>query len=112
MPTARLRRTPSLSNKSQLEVMQMVRDGRLSTEQALDWAERREKQEAVPKLSNSMQIKILSLVKSGEMTHDQALAYAQEKEEEEVRTGRGEREGEEDARKTGARLCSQLPPPP
>eukprot|EP00911_Craspedida_sp_UC1_P002209 UC1_evm1s1688 len=92
LPHSTLQRSMSLSNRSQLEVMRLVRDGKLTQSQALDWAARRSQDEtSMPKLDSAAQLRILGRVKEGLMTQDEALAEGRrlEQEAEESRVAGG-----------------------
>eukprot|EP00730_Choanoeca_flexa_P014496 TRINITY_DN6361_c0_g1_i1.p1 TRINITY_DN6361_c0_g1~~TRINITY_DN6361_c0_g1_i1.p1 ORF type:complete len:343 (+),score=97.37 TRINITY_DN6361_c0_g1_i1:103-1131(+) len=79
-----LRRTFTLSNKSQLEVMKMVKNKQLTVEQALALAAEKEEQETSPALSNEAQLELLMSVKGGQMTQEEALAQAKQRSKQEA----------------------------
>ena len=67
---------PKLSSKAQLEMMNLVKDGKLKHADALDWAQARYEKEVVPVLTNEQQLDILNKVKLGRMSIDEALSQA------------------------------------
>eukprot|EP00045_Choanoeca_perplexa_P010162 m.101632 g.101632 ORF g.101632 m.101632 type:complete len:338 (+) comp15178_c0_seq3:87-1100(+) len=73
-----LRRTFTLSNKSQLEVMKLVKDKQMTVEEALAFAAQKEEQEASLSLSNEAQLQLLMSVKSGQMTQEEAVEQARQ----------------------------------
>ncbi len=70
---------PKLTSKSQLEMMQLIKDGKLSTNGALDWAQDRNAKETIPVLSNEEQLDLMNKVKLGRITVDDALSMAASK---------------------------------
>ncbi|EDQ88554.1 uncharacterized protein MONBRDRAFT_8884 [Monosiga brevicollis MX1] len=89
-----LRRTFTLSNRSQLEVMRLVKEKHISIDEALALAATREEEEAAFSISNEAQLDLLHRVKAGELTQEQATSTARElsKEQEELAA---QRENEE-----------------
>ena len=67
---------PKLSTKSQLEMITLFKEGKLTESTALEWAEERFSKENVPVLTNEQQLEILNQVKLGRMTIDEALGMA------------------------------------
>ncbi len=63
----------------------MVRDKKLSSEEALQWAAKKEAEEKPWELSNATQIKILTLVRDGKLNKEEAIAEARRQEAEEQR---------------------------
>ena len=71
-----LTKLPELSSKSQLELMTLLKDGKLTQDGAMAWAEERSRREVTPKLSNEQQLELLNKVKLGRISVDEALAMA------------------------------------
>ena len=67
---------PALSSKSQLELMNLIKEGKVTQDGALEWAQERHKRETVPKLTNEQQLELLNKVKLGRISIEEALTQA------------------------------------